>query len=153
LDVQRHLIDDPLPFGVDLSPVIKAITAASPDATCPVPRRLTVNEASDALFAGDYCRVPLATPRGTPVDRSSAVLDLPTASVAEFKRDRAKPPIAYLRFDLPTAMSVQYYALPPRPTRDPIAVDPIVAAYFTPSRILVAGKAEACFMIDLGNAD
>ena len=151
-NLTRLLLTNPLPTGVDFKPIFDAIASSGYGQVCQT-RRLTINEASDAMLAGDYCRLPLATPSGTAPERQSAVLDIPTTTKAEFSRVTARPAIAYLSFDIPTAITVQYYKLPPEDTASPVVKDPIVAAYFSINRLLFAGRSEACFMVDLKNGD
>lgn len=142
-NIYQSLTRSPVPFSVDVSPLLAAIGSAA-GSTCE-PRNLEVSASNDAVAFGPYCRLPLATPIGTPQYLQSVVLDAPNVVSGAFSRATTGPlAIAKIQFRESNTFNIEFYPLGSNSVSD---VDPIVAAYFSIGRLMLAGKRKFCAVV------
>lgn len=131
-----------VPFATDMSSLFSALGA--PTATSCGSRLLQVDVANDAAAFGPQCRFPIATPAGTPVDRQSLVVDVPTLITGGFtRRGAGAAATAKIQFSDTSTIKIERTL----PGQAAPLTDPIVAAYFSSRRLLVAGRKDFCAVL------
>lgn len=143
LGIHKEMIGKTVPFAINLTPLLATLGAAG-TATCD-PRNLEVSAANDAAAFGPACRLALSTPIGTPANLQSVVLDVPNVISGDFSRTGAGvQALAKIQFRLANSASLEFY----NPGTSTMSVrDPLVSAYFAPTRLLLAGKSQFCAVV------
>lgn len=141
--IHRDLVTKNLPFSIDLAPLL-SVLAATGTAVCD-PRNLEVSEAEVASAFGPACRLALSTPTGTPKNLRSVVLNLPNVISGDFSRAGTNnQALAKIQFRVTNTAAIEFY----KPETTIVSLeDPLMAAYFAPNRILLAGKSQFCAVI------
>jgi hypothetical protein len=139
-----QLRDNPIPFGVDMSPLLDAIDNAT-GASCRG-RQLTIGEQGEAVAFGQACRFQLATPAKTPPDLQLLMLDVPNVVSGQFTRGATAPVLPKIQWSSENSPTIDYYAN--GSTGGKTGTESIAAIYVGTSRMLIAGKEKFCARVN-----